>query len=100
MLHKNLQHFIHIATLIGTRIQLTIRIGTCPAFTKAVVGLGVHDPLPVYPCYIPRPGLSWFSSFQHDGFMSACQAVVCSNKSRRARSDKDDRGSMMHVING
>ena len=70
VLAEYIQYFIYIPAFFASGVQLSIGVGTCTAFSKAIIGFGVYGLLSSYLGQVFFPFPHVFSAFHDDGTQS------------------------------
>ena len=97
VLAEDIENLLDVATLLAARIQLAIRIGTCPTLAKAVVALRVHllglgDERQVLLALTDI-----LATLQNDGTQSEFDESQSSKESSRPCTHDDDLWPVAHI---
>src|SRR5690606_25082491 len=98
MFHKDGKDLLHIATFIGSSVQLTIGIGSGTTLTKTIIGFRIDEAFAIDLGKIPSPVLHFFPSFQHDRFQPQFNAAIGSKQSCRTGADDNHGLSVLYVF--
>ena len=90
MLTEDVEYLLYGATLLGARIELAVRVGSCPTLAKAVVALGI-DLLRLRDLrQVALPFMHILAALQHDGAQSELYQSQGSKQPTGACSHDDD----------